>query len=113
MTQARPMRTGSSRAALGTTCLKKPRRPSPKLSSKSTVTTNEPLLRMNHLPEERSLSRRRFLGIGAMTIAGAQLGMIGCAQEQSSEETQGALMSEETTNTAAPQTFSIDVPEED
>jgi hypothetical protein len=33
--------------------------------------------------------RRRFLGIGAMTIVAAQLGMIGCANEQSSEETQG------------------------
>jgi thiol-disulfide isomerase/thioredoxin len=51
---------------------------------------------MNHLPEEMSLSRRRFLGIAAMTIAAAQLGMVGCAKEQSSEETQGALMSEGT-----------------
>ena len=51
--------------------------------------------------EEMTLSRRRFLGIGAITIAGAQLGMIGCAQEQSSEETQeGAAMSEETTTAA-------------
>ena len=58
------------------------------------------LLRMNHLPEEMTLSRRRFLGIGTMTMVGAQLGMIGCAQEQSSEETQGAAKSEET-NTAA------------
>ena len=41
---------------------------------------------MNHLPEEMTLSRRRFLGIAAMSIAAAQLGMIGCAKEQSSEE---------------------------
>jgi pimeloyl-ACP methyl ester carboxylesterase len=74
---------------------------------------------MNHLPEETTLSRRRFLGIAAMIIAVAQLGMIGCAKEQSSEETQAALTSGET-NTAAETTthpevrpFSIDVPEEE
>jgi hypothetical protein len=42
---------------------------------------------MNHLPEEMTLSRRRFLRGAAMTIVSAQLGMIGCANEQSSEET--------------------------
>jgi hypothetical protein len=42
---------------------------------------------MNHLPEETTLSRRRFLRGAAMTIVAAQLGMIGCANEQSSEET--------------------------
>jgi hypothetical protein len=41
---------------------------------------------MNHVPEEMTLSRRRFLRGAAMTIV-AQLGMIGCANEQSSEET--------------------------
>jgi pimeloyl-ACP methyl ester carboxylesterase len=65
------------------------------------------------MSEDITLNRRRFLGIATMSIAAAQLGMIDCAKEQSSEETQGALMSEETTTTAAPQTFSIDVPEED
>jgi hypothetical protein len=75
------MGTGSSRAVLGTICLRKPRRPLPKLSWKSTVTPNEPLARRN------DLSRRRFLRGAAMTIAAAQLGMIGCANEQSSEET--------------------------
>src|SRR4051794_37803372 len=54
------------------------------------------------MSEDITLSRRRFLGIGAMTIAAAQLGMIGCAKEQSSEETQGALMSEETTTAQLP-----------
>src|SRR3954463_790531 len=46
-----------------------------------------------NVPEEDlvDLCRR----IAAMSIAAAQLGMIGCAKEQSSEETQGALMSEE------------------
>jgi alpha/beta hydrolase fold len=34
--------------------------------------------------EDITLSRRRFLGIGAMTIAAAQLGMIGCAFAQPS-----------------------------
>jgi pimeloyl-ACP methyl ester carboxylesterase len=63
---------------------------------------------MNHLPEEMTLSRRRFLGIAAMSIAAAQLGMIGCAKEQSSEETQGAAKSEET-NTAA-QTTPLPMP---
>src|SRR5919202_47722 len=60
-----------------------------------------------HMPEEITFTRRRFLGGTAMTIVAAQLGMIGCAQEQSSEETQGALMSEELSP------FSIDVPEEE
>ena len=36
-----------------------------------------------------------------MTIVAAQLGMIGCAREQSSEETQGPLMSQATHPAAA------------
>jgi pimeloyl-ACP methyl ester carboxylesterase len=36
------------------------------------------------MPEEITLNRRRFLGTAAMTIAAAQLGMIGCAGPQSS-----------------------------
>ena len=39
-----------------------------------------------------------------MTIVAAQLGMIGCAREQSSEETQGPLMSQATHPAAAPLT---------
>src|SRR5918994_1927675 len=43
-----------------------------------------------------------------MTIVAAQLGMVGCANEQSGQtqgsETQGAAMSEETNNAAAPLT---------
>src|SRR5215212_12087917 len=34
--------------------------------------------------EEITCDRRRFLGVAAMTIAAAQLGMIGCAGSQSS-----------------------------
>jgi hypothetical protein len=34
-----------------------------------------------------SLDRRRFLGVAAMIIVAATLGMIGCANEQSSEKT--------------------------
>jgi hypothetical protein len=30
-----------------------------------------------------TFDRRQFLGIGAMTIVAAQLGVIGCANEQS------------------------------
>ena len=41
---------------------------------------------MNHLPEEMTFLAAAFFG-AAMTIAAAQLGMIGCANEQSSEET--------------------------
>ena len=37
------------------------------------------------MPEEITFNRRRFLGGAAMTIVAPQLGMIGCAQEQSSE----------------------------
>jgi thiol-disulfide isomerase/thioredoxin len=48
-----------------------------------------------------TLDRRRFLGGAAMTIVAAQLGMIGCAREQSSEETQGPLMSQATHPAAA------------
>jgi pimeloyl-ACP methyl ester carboxylesterase len=64
------------------------------------------------MPEETTFNRRRFLGGAAMTIVAAQLGMIGCAQEQASEETQGsetqgALISEEI------RPFRIDVPEEE
>src|SRR5215208_914107 len=59
------------------------------------------------MPEEITFNRRRFLGGAAMTIVAAQLGMIGCAQEQSSEQTQGTLMSEEI------RPFRIDVPEEE
>jgi pimeloyl-ACP methyl ester carboxylesterase len=51
-----------------------------------------------NVPEEDLVDLRRR--IAAMSIAAAQLGMIGCAKEQSSEETQGALMSEETTTAA-------------
>ena len=50
------------------------------------------------------IDRRRFLGGAAMTIVAAQLGMIGCAREQSSEETQGPLMSQATHPAAAPLT---------
>jgi nitrous oxide reductase len=32
-----------------------------------------------------TLDRRQFLGTAAMTIVAAQLGMIGCANEQSGE----------------------------
>ena len=38
--------------------------------------------------KKMTLDRRQFLGIGAMTFVAAQLGMMGCANEQSSEETQ-------------------------
>ena len=50
------------------------------------------------------IDRRRFLGGAAMTIVAAQFGMIGCAREQSSEETQGPLMSQATHPAAAPLT---------
>ena len=40
-----------------------------------------------HGGDKMTLDRRRFLGGAAMTIVAAQLGMIGCATEQSSEET--------------------------
>src|ERR671913_1894964 len=50
-----------------------------------------------------TLTRRRFLGGAATTIVAAQLGMIGCANEQSSE-TQGASMTEETNNATVPLT---------
>jgi len=42
--------------------------------------------------EDITLNRRHFLGIAAMTIAAPQLGMIGCAKEQSSEEIGGDKM---------------------
>jgi pimeloyl-ACP methyl ester carboxylesterase len=70
------------------------------------------------MPEEITFNRRRFLGGAAMTIVAAQLGMIGCAQEQSSEETQGALTSEGSEETQGAlmseeiRPFRIDVPEE-
>jgi pimeloyl-ACP methyl ester carboxylesterase len=63
--------------------------------------------------EEITCDRRRFLGGAAMTIVAAQLGMIGCAKEQSSEETQGALISEETTTNPDVRALRIDVPEGD
>ena len=50
------------------------------------------------------IDRRRFLGGAAMTIVAAQFGMIGCAREQSSGETQGPLMSQATHPAAAPLT---------
>src|ERR671913_1062802 len=50
-----------------------------------------------------TLTRRRFLGGAATIIVAAQLGMIGCANEQSSE-TQGASMTEETNNATVPLT---------
>ena len=37
------------------------------------------------MSEEIKYDRRRFLGTAAMTIAAAQLGLIGCAREQSSK----------------------------
>src|SRR4051794_7605664 len=52
--------------------------------------------------KEITYNRRCFLGTAVMSIAAAQLGMIGCAKEQSSEETQEALMSEETTTAQLP-----------
>ena len=51
-----------------------------------------------------TFSRRRFLGTAAMTIVATQLGMIGCVNEQASEETQEAAMSEQTNNADAPLT---------
>ena len=62
--------------------------------------------------EEITCDRRRFLGGAAMTIVAAQLGMIGCAKEQSSEETQGALISEETTTNPDVRALRIDVDEQ-
>jgi thiol-disulfide isomerase/thioredoxin len=50
------------------------------------------------------IDRRRFLGGAAMTILAAQLGMIGCAREQSSEETRGPLTSQAIHPAAAPLT---------
>src|SRR3712207_3710693 len=50
------------------------------------------------------IDRRRFLSDLAMTIVAAQLGMIGCAREQSSEETQGPLMSQAIHPATAPLT---------
>ena len=50
------------------------------------------------------IDRRRFLSGAAMTIVAAQLGMIGCAREQSSEDTPGPLMSQATHPAAAPLT---------
>jgi len=35
--------------------------------------------------EDITLNRRHFLGVAAMTVAAAQLGMIGCANAQSNE----------------------------
>src|SRR5215217_7906786 len=63
------------------------------------------------MPEEITFNRRRFLGGMAMTIIAAQLGMIGCAQEQSSEETQGSETQEALTSGEI-RPFRIDVPEE-
>jgi nitrous oxide reductase len=51
-----------------------------------------------------TFNRRRFLGTAAMTIVAAQLGIIGYANEQSSEESQGAALSEETNTADAPLT---------
>jgi pimeloyl-ACP methyl ester carboxylesterase len=63
------------------------------------------------MSEEITYTRRRFLGGTAMTIVAAQLGMIGCAQEQSSEETQGSETQEALTSGEI-RPFRIDVPEE-
>ena len=63
------------------------------------------------MSEEITCDRRRFLGTAAMTIVAAQLGMIGCAQEQSSEETQGSETQEALTSGEI-RPFRIDVPEE-
>ena len=38
------------------------------------------------MSQERKCNRRRFLGIAAMSIAAAQLGMIGSADAQSSKQ---------------------------
>jgi thiol-disulfide isomerase/thioredoxin len=51
-----------------------------------------------------TINRRHFLGGAAMTIVAAHFGMIGCAREQSSEETKGPLMSQATHPAAAPLT---------
>jgi hypothetical protein len=56
-----------------------------------------------------TLDRRRFLGGAATSFVAAQLGVIGCAQERSGEETQGsetqgAGVSEETITADAPLT---------
>jgi thiol-disulfide isomerase/thioredoxin len=54
--------------------------------------------------DKMTLDRRRFLSGAAMTIVAAQLGMIGCARDQSSEDTQEPLMSQATHPAAAPLT---------
>src|SRR5262245_56585481 len=70
---------------------------------------------MNHLPEGLPLSRRRFLGVAAMSVAAARLSVFSGAIAQSSEETEGALMSRTTigSQTTEIRPFNVNFPEAD